>query len=120
MAITAHSIGDHVYQIRLTGVLTWGEFQAFRNQLQTAQVFVGGPVRLLVQLEEFAGWEPAQTWTDVSFFFEHDQHIEKIAVVGDERWHDPMSLFLFADYRHAATRFFAATEFAAARAWVLE
>ena len=120
MAITAHSMGNHVYLIKLTGLLTWGEFQAFQNQVETAQVFVAGPLRLLIQLEEFAGWELGETWSDVSFFFEHDQDIEKIAVVGDVCWHDPMSLFLFADYRQAPTRFFAATEWAVARAWVLE
>jgi len=120
MAITVHSISDRVYLIKLTGLLTWSEFQAFQNQMETAQVFAAGPLRALIQLEEFTGWEPGEAWSDVSFFFEHDQHIEKIAVVGDARWRDEMSIFLFADYRQAQTLFFAATELEAARAWVLE
>lgn len=78
-------------------------------------MFVGGPLRLLIQLEEFTGWEPGEAWSDVSFFFQHDQDIQKIAVVGDARWRDEMSIFLFADYRQASTRFFAATEWDAFR-----
>jgi hypothetical protein len=120
MTITAHSISNRVYLIKLTGLLTWGDFQAFQNQLETAQVFAAGSLRALIQLEEFAGWEPGESWSDVSFFFQHDQDIEKIAVVGDARWRDEMSIFLFADYRHAQTRFFAANELIAAQAWVLE
>ena len=120
MSITAHSISHRVYLIKLTGLLTWDEFQAFGKQMETAQVFATGPVRALIQLEEFTGWEPGEAWSDVSFFFEHDQHIQKIAVVGDACWRDEMSIFLFADYRQAPTRFFAATEWDAARAWVLE
>ena len=120
MAITAHSISDRVYLIKLTGLLTWGEFQAFGKQLETAQVFAAGSLRALIQLQDFAGWEPGEAWSDVSFFFQHDQHIEKIAVVGDARWRDEMSVFLFADYRQASTRFFAADEWDAAQAWVLQ
>ena len=108
--ILSHQIADRVHQITLSGLLTWAEFQAFLARAETEHVFISGKVRTLIHLENFAGWEPSDQWGDVSFFFRHDQDIERIAVVGDPRWQDEMQVFLFADYRQAETRFFAETD----------
>ncbi len=73
----------------------------------------------MIHLENFAGWESGEQWGDVSFFFRHDQDIERIAVAGDPRWRDEMQVFLFADYRQAEARFFAETDLEPARAWLM-
>ncbi|MFZ1827355.1 MAG: STAS/SEC14 domain-containing protein [Candidatus Competibacteraceae bacterium] len=106
MAISSHQIADCVHLITLSGLLTWAEFQAFLAQAEAEDVFASGKVKILIHLENFSGWEPGDQWGDVSFFFRHDQDIEKIAVVSDPRWRDEMQVFLFADYRQAEARFF--------------
>lgn len=119
MAISSRQLADRVHLITLSGLLTWVEFQAFLTRAETENVFASGKVRTLIQLEDFAGWEPGEQWGDVSFFFRHDRDIEKIAVVGDPRWRDEMQVFLFADYRQAEARFFPETELELARAWLM-
>jgi hypothetical protein len=110
MAILSQQITDRVHLITLSGLLTWAEFQAFLAQTETRDSFASGKVRILVWLDHFAGWEPGEQWSDVSFFFKHDKDIEKIAVVCEPRWRDEMVIFLFADYRQAEVQFFAETD----------
>lgn len=119
MAISSHQIADRVHLITLSGLLTWTEFQAFLARVEAEDVFASGKVKILIHLENFSGWEPGDQWGDVSFFFRHDQDIEKIAVVGDPRWRDEMLVFLFADYRQAEARFFPETDLEPARAWLV-
>ncbi|MCU0809014.1 MAG: STAS/SEC14 domain-containing protein [Candidatus Contendobacter sp.] len=119
MTISSHPIADRVHRITLSGLLTWAEFQTFLTQVETGNVFASGEVRILIQLENFAGWEPGDQWGDVSFFFRHDHDIERIAVVGEPRWQDEMQVFLFADYRQAEARFFPETDLELARAWLM-
>jgi hypothetical protein len=119
MTISSRKIGDRVHLITLSGLLTWAEFQTFLTQVETGNVFASGKVRILIQLENFAGWEPGDQWGDVSFFSRHDKDIDRIAVVGDPRWQDEMRMFVFADYRQAEVRFFAATDLEPARAWLM-
>lgn len=119
MAISSQPIADRVYRITLSGLLTWAEFQTFLAQVETENVFSNGKIKLLLLLDEFAGWEPGEEWGDVSFFFKHDPDIEKIAVVGESRWRDEMQMFLFADYRQAEVKFFAETDLEPARAWLM-
>ena len=94
MAISSRQLADRVHLITLSGLLSWAEFQIFLARVETENVFASGKVRVLIQLENFAGWEPGEQWGDVSFFFRHDQDIERIAVVGEPRWRDPMQVFL--------------------------
>ena len=119
MAISSHQEANRVHVIVLSGQLVWSEFQAFLNQAEAQKVFAAGKVKVLIRLEDLAGWEPGDQWGDVSFFFRHDADIEKIAIVGDPRWHDEMLVFLFAGYRSAEARFFAAADLEEARAWLM-
>ncbi len=118
MAISSRTLADRLHQITLNGLLTWAEFQAFQTQAETGNIFASGKVRALILLDNFTGWESGEQWGDVSFFFKHDQDIEKIAVVGEPRWRDEMFTFLFADYRQAETQFFTESEREAAHAWL--
>ena len=119
MTISSHQIANRVHRITLSGLLTWVEFQTFLSQVEAGNVFASGKVRVLIHLENFAGWESGEQWGDVSFFFRHDQDIERIAVAGDPRWRDEMQVFLFADYRQAEARFFAETDLEPARALLM-
>ncbi len=118
MAISLQQAADRIHRVTLSGLLTWAEFQSFATQAETGGVFGSGKVRILIRLENFSGWEPGEQWGDVSFFFRHDQDVEKIAVVGESRWRDEMWMFLFADCRQAEVRFFPETGLEPARAWL--
>ncbi|MBK8535120.1 MAG: STAS/SEC14 domain-containing protein [Candidatus Competibacteraceae bacterium] len=61
----------------------WAEFQTFLTQAETENVFASGKVKLLIQLQNFAGWEPGEQWGMSAFSSDTTKDIEKIAVVSD-------------------------------------
>ena len=116
MAITARSITDRVHELKISGTLTWNDFQSFQRESET--LMAGGKIGILVELENFSGWESSERWGDLSFFLKHDADIEKIAIVGDPRWREEALLFAFAGMRQAEVRFFSELELELARAWL--
>ena len=79
-----------------------------------------GTVRLLFVLEGFEGWEPRDNWSDLTFYAKYSDCIERIAIVGDERWRSEALMFAGAELRRAPVEYFAgsSSEDGAARAWL--
>jgi hypothetical protein len=77
-----------------------------------------GKVRALAILEGFEGWERHEEWDDVSFMMEQGQHIEKMAIVGDEKWRDDALAFTAKGFRPTAIEFFLESRLAEARKWL--
>ena len=89
---------------------------------QALVVAVGkfGRVRGLVILDDFEGWEDSEKWGDLTFQQEHDREIERIAVVGEERWRDEILAFLVAPFRSADVRYFGEHELDRANDFIAE
>ena len=78
-------------------------------------------VRLLVVLEGFEGWDSrSSNWSDLTFYVKHGDRLERIAIVGDERWRDHALMFAAADLRRGPVEFFAIGAMSDARAWLSE
>ena len=75
-------------------------------------------MRLLFVLADFEGWHPHDDWKDLTFYVTHGNQIERIAIVGDERWRSESLMFAGADLRTAPVEFFADDDLAGARAWL--
>ncbi len=59
-------------------------------------------VRLLLEMDDFAGIDLKALWADLRFGVEHGRHVEKLAVVGDERWAGWLATLSWPFYaRHA-------------------
>ncbi|HPE73456.1 MAG TPA: STAS/SEC14 domain-containing protein [Candidatus Competibacter sp.] len=86
---------------------------------ESETLMADGKIGILVELENFAGWEPSEQWGDVNFFLKHDADIEKIAIVGDLRWREEALMFVFAGMRQAEVRFFPESELELARVWLI-
>jgi hypothetical protein len=78
----------------------------------------GEKVRFLVLVENFQGWENTDDWSDVSFQAEHDDQMEKIAIVGDRRWQELVEVFTGKGLRPIDIRYFSPDEAAIANAWI--
>ena len=65
-----------------------------------------GKVSGLIILEAFEGWERREDWGDVSFMMGQGRHIEKMAIVGDEKWQDDALAFTAKGFRATAIEFF--------------
>jgi hypothetical protein len=75
-----------------------------------------GRVRLLVVLEDFAGWAPDDEWGDEALRVADDATIAKAAFVGDARWKDDVFAFVSQPFRAMPIEYFTAED--AARAWL--
>ena len=77
-----------------------------------------GPVRLLFVLDGFEGWEPRDNWSDLTFYVKHGDRIERIAIVGDERWRSESLMFAAPTCDSARSSSSAPEQVADARAWL--
>jgi hypothetical protein len=69
-------------------------------------------------LKAFEGWESNEDWNNLAFYVQHGDAIERIAIVGQERWRDLALMFAAADLRKGPVEFFPETSLAQARAWL--
>jgi hypothetical protein len=117
MPVTMQHDRNNIFRVELRGALRRTELECCQNQLKTEMDRVG-PVRLLFVLDEFDGWEPDASWNNLSFYVGHGHRIERIAIVGPERWRSQTLMFAGADLRRAPVEFFAEHAIVDARAWL--
>ncbi len=113
-----HESGN-LFRIHISGVLRQAELQDVQA-VAAQEITRLGRITLLFVLEQFQGWERDADWGDLEFYAAHDKDIEKIAIVGDEKWRDHGMAFAGAGIRKAAVQFFPPAEDARARAWLLQ
>jgi stage II sporulation SpoAA-like protein len=117
MPIALHHDGGKTYRLDISGLLSRAEFARSEDDLKTALAGAGS-VRLLCVLKEFQGWESGGDWHDMGFYMTHGDAIERIAIVGEERWRDLAMMFASADLRRAPVEFFPESAMAQARTWL--
>jgi hypothetical protein len=104
-------------QIKVRGMLRKADYDRI-IQIAKEAIQREGKVRALVLLEGFEGWERSGDWGDVSFMMEEGQHIEKMAIVGDEKWKDDALAFTAKGFRPTAIEFFPESRLHEARTWL--
>lgn len=117
MAVELIDASGKVLQIKVRGILKKADYDQI---IQIAKVAIAreGKVTALVVLEGFEGWERHEDWGDISFMMEQGQHIEKMAIVGDEKWRDDALAFTAKGFRPTAIEFFPASRMSEARIWL--
>lgn len=63
---------------------------------------------MLVIMENFIRWERTEGWEAMSFSERNDSYIEKLAIFGDDRWHDLIYAFTAKGLRPVPIGFFEA------------
>jgi hypothetical protein len=117
MAFTIIEASGPIVSAKITGELSVSEV----GQLQALALETikrAGKMKGLLILENFRGWKREGEWGDITFLNQHDKDIAKIAVVGDEKWRDPIYAFLAKGFRQAAVEYFLPGDLAKARAWL--
>jgi hypothetical protein len=107
---------DGIVTLNISGKLTQAELGAAQQALSDI-IREQGKVRILARAEQFAGWE-RDKWDDFSFQAEHDDDIEKIAIVGEEKWKQLTLVFTAQGLRKFPIRYFATPELDKARGWL--
>ena len=103
--------------VKISGLLKREELARAEN----AAIEVMGSahkIKFLVLVENFQGWDSKGKWGDVSFQWQYDEQIEKVAIVGEERWQDLTEAFVGKGLRSVDIRYFKPSEIALARAWI--
>ncbi len=78
-----------------------------------------GKPRMLFDMTGLHGWDAGAAWEDLKFDRKHFGDIERLAMVGDEKWQHGMEAF-FRPFTKATTRYFDRADTAAARQWLGE
>ena len=76
-----------------------------------------GSVRVLFELFQFRGWNARAAWDDFKFGVKHFGDIERLALVGEKKWHRWMAE-LCRPFTRAQVRYYDAAEIENARAWL--
>jgi SpoIIAA-like len=117
MSMTLRHERDNVYRLDIRGTLHKHDFERCQAEL-IAEMNRVGAIRLLFLLERFDGWDPGDDWQGLTFYVSYGDSIERIAIVGDERWRSETLMFAGADLRKARVEFFPEDALAQARAWL--
>ena len=117
MSAELHHEHGNIFRVEIQGTLRKDDLKRCEEQL-LREVVRSGPVRLLFVLDGFAGWNAKDNWGDLSFFVKHGDLIERIAIVGEERWRDDALVFAAADLRKAPVRYFRGDSAPEARRWL--
>ncbi len=108
---------DAFVGIRLSGTLTQADYDTLVPFLR-ARIRERGPLRLLVLMENWHGWDSAGAlWEDAKMDARLKQHAERIAMVGDEDWERWMTKFA-KPFVEGKVRYFALDQIDAAWKWL--
>jgi hypothetical protein len=119
MSATVSKEPDDCIVIRISAVLSYEDLKS----LQKAAKEILRPderVNVLVLAENFSGWGKSGDWGDLTFLYETDPLINKIAVVANEKWEEEILMFLGAGRRQAEVQCFFPEQQLEARAWLAE
>lgn len=107
-----------VVRARISGLMTLSDQRALEAFAKTV-IEAGHDVRVVVSLEAFEGWERSEAWDDdLQFQFEYGSKLERIAVVGDDRWREQALVFVGKGFRDTEIEFFPTAASEAAESWI--
>jgi len=106
-----------VVTLRVSDLLTQSELTAAQGEISRI-IGASGKIRMLVLAEDFAGWAKGGTWNDFSFQQDHDDDIERMAIVGAKEWRDLALLFTSKGLRPFPIEYFTPERLAEARTWL--
>lgn len=117
MSIQMTKESDDCIVIAVSDILSFEELQSVQD---SAKEVLGSEMKVncLLLVSNFRGWAKGGDWGDLTFMYESDPHIRKIAVVADERWKDELLMFLGAGRRQADVEYFNPDGEEDARTWL--
>jgi SpoIIAA-like len=117
MAMTIDRPSDGVLSVSVTGAWTASEWTQAQAALAEAVRQLPDVRSLLVIVESFLGWK-GDGWDDLSAQATLDQQIERLAIVGEQKWEDLILMFAGQGLRRIEIKYFPAGELDEARRWL--
>ena len=88
----------------VTGRLSREDYEKFLPEVERL-IKAHGKISILFDMHDFHGWSAGAAWEDTKFAFHHFSDIERLAVVGENRWQKAMALFC-KPFTRAQVRYF--------------
>jgi len=107
--------GNFVW-LRATGKLHDEDYRQIIPQIEQA-IDTNGTVCVLLELDDFRGWDTHAAWDDFRFVMKHHRDIERIAIVGDKRW-EKLLARLARPFVEAEQQYFDRRQLAEAQSWL--
>ncbi len=117
MSVAISKESDDCIVVMVSGVFSYKDLEAVQNAAKEA-LKSGVKVNCLVLAKQISGWGKDGNWGDLTFMYENDPLIGKIAVVAPEQKKDELLMFLGAGRRQAAVKFFLPEKEKEARQWL--
>ncbi len=103
--------------LRASGVLTVADYTKAVPEMEYAIELLGKPLRVLLRLEDFRGWEIKALWEELKFDLRHRKDTGRIAVIGDSKLEE-WGARLAGPVAKAEMRFFRFEDETEARRWL--
>ena len=110
--------GGKIVTVHVTGKLEKADYQHFVPEFERL-VLQHGKLCVLFDMSSFHGWEASAAWEDLKFGMKHFSDIERLAMVGEEKWQHGMAIFC-KPFTKAIVRYFDQADAVEARKWVAE
>jgi hypothetical protein len=110
---------DGIVTVVISGLLAPADWVAVQK-IMGEVIQKRGKASMLVLAPGFQGWAPGEEWDDLSFFEENDQYMEKMAIVGEKKWEEPLLIFFGQGFRRCRVEYFLSEEVDKARTWLTE
>ena len=107
-----------IFVVHVSGKLTKADYAQFVPEFERL-IVQHGKLRLLFDMTGFHGWDAGAAWADLKVGIAHFADIERLAMVGEEKWQHGMAIFCKPITR-ATVRYFDHANAAEARKWLGE
>jgi hypothetical protein len=115
MAVEWKTEANNLMVLTVSGELGIGEMAQVEQE--TAPVLGGGESwRILVVLQDFAGWSKEKGWESTTMADATDEHVSRMALVGPLEWRDQVEMFTLKGMRPLEIEYF--TDESLARDWL--
>ena len=109
---------NNIVELKVSGKLTAEDYAVITPEVEQ-RMEKYDKIRLCIELHDFHGWTAGAMWEDLKFDFRHFNDIERIAVVGEDRWEKGMTMF-FKPFTAATVRYFDNHRLEEAQNWIRE
>jgi hypothetical protein len=110
--------GGKILAVQVSGVVARADYADFVPAFERL-VRLYGKARVLIDMSGFHGWEPGAIWEEMKFETSHLMGMERLALVGDQKWQAAMALFC-RPFARARIQYFNERDAAGARRWLAE
>ena len=117
VTFTKDKESKNLFVVQIKGIFTFKDLKEIQDKARV-EIDRSQKIKVLILAEQFSDWGKEGDWGDLTFMYEYDSYIEKIAIVAESKRKDELLMFVGADSRQGSVEFFLADGEKDARDWL--